>query len=262
MIMNGTPLVRGDANGFTYDGATNTVSLTDLPATRCRARRRRACKSASGVPPAAGRRLSTNTCEASDPHPRSPAGGIVFGARRPGGGLRRRRATRRRRPAPGDGLGRAPSLRRRSPRHGRCARQRLVGAAAGAARLWRHRRELRGGPRPACPRVARGFVLVAPDGTLDRTGQRFWNATDACCNFFGDSVDDVAYLHGLVREVAAAYHVDSRRIQRARVVQWRLHGAPPRLRGSGRRGGDQHLGYELGGPRQVPATKPGERHAG
>jgi len=62
------------------------------------------------------------------------------------------------------------------------------------------------------PALARreGFVLVAPDGTPDRRDNRFWNATDACCNFFGSEVDDVAYLRSLLREVAAAYHVDPR----------------------------------------------------
>jgi polyhydroxybutyrate depolymerase len=60
------------------------------------------------------------------------------------------------------------------------------------------------------PALARreGFVLVAPDGTPDQRGNRFWNATDACCNFFGAAVDDVAYLRGLVEEVGAAYHVE------------------------------------------------------
>ena len=42
----------------------------------------------------------------------------------------------------------------------------------------------------------RGLVLVAPDGTLDPRGHRFWNATDACCDFFDHPVDDVAYLRG------------------------------------------------------------------
>jgi polyhydroxybutyrate depolymerase len=63
------------------------------------------------------------------------------------------------------------------------------------------------------PALARreGFVLVAPDGTPDRRDHRFWNATDACCNFFAHPVDDVAYLRGLLAEVGAAYHVDARR---------------------------------------------------
>jgi hypothetical protein len=36
------------------------------------------------------------------------------------------------------------------------------------------------------------MVLVAPDGTLDRAGRRFWNAGRACCNFDGKAVDDLA----------------------------------------------------------------------
>jgi polyhydroxybutyrate depolymerase len=63
------------------------------------------------------------------------------------------------------------------------------------------------------PAAARrqGFVLIAPDGTVDPRGRRFWNATDACCDFFDEQVDDVAYLRALLTEVAAAYRVDPRR---------------------------------------------------
>jgi polyhydroxybutyrate depolymerase len=63
------------------------------------------------------------------------------------------------------------------------------------------------------PALARreSFVLIAPDGTPDPRGNRFWNATDACCNFFESTLDDVAYLRGLLKDVAAAYHVDRRR---------------------------------------------------
>lgn len=45
-----------------------------------------------------------------------------------------------------------------------------------------------------------GFGLILPDGTLDQDGNRFWNATDACCNFYESDVDDVAYLAALVAE--------------------------------------------------------------
>ena len=45
-----------------------------------------------------------------------------------------------------------------------------------------------------------GFGLILPDGTLDQDGNRFWNATDACCNFYGSEVDDAAYLAALVAE--------------------------------------------------------------
>ena len=57
-----------------------------------------------------------------------------------------------------------------------------------------------------------GFLLLTPHGTLDADGKYFWNATDACCNFYDDPVDDVAYLNGLVDEVAAVYNVDPKRI--------------------------------------------------
>ncbi len=59
---------------------------------------------------------------------------------------------------------------------------------------------------------AHGFVFAAPDGTLDSTGKLFWNATNACCNFGAVPVDDVAYLSGLVRDVKAAYAIDSKRV--------------------------------------------------
>jgi polyhydroxybutyrate depolymerase len=56
-------------------------------------------------------------------------------------------------------------------------------------------------------------VLYAhPDGTLDIKGNRFWNATDACCDFYGVTVDDVAYLTSLVTEIETRYSVDKKRI--------------------------------------------------
>ena len=56
------------------------------------------------------------------------------------------------------------------------------------------------------------LVLVAPDGSLDREGRRYWNATSACCNFFGGSVDDVAYLKRLIAEARGRYPIDPRRV--------------------------------------------------
>lgn len=58
----------------------------------------------------------------------------------------------------------------------------------------------------------RGFLVCHPEGTLDRLGSRFWNATDACCNFYGSDVDDSAYLRGLIEEIAREYPVDRKRI--------------------------------------------------
>jgi polyhydroxybutyrate depolymerase len=57
-----------------------------------------------------------------------------------------------------------------------------------------------------------GFLLIYPDGTADCVGDRFWNATDACCNFCGSTVDDSAYLAGLIDELETQFAIDSRRV--------------------------------------------------
>jgi len=43
-------------------------------------------------------------------------------------------------------------------------------------------------------------------------GQGFWNATDACCNFYGSTVDDEGYLKGVVDEIQSKLSVDPKRI--------------------------------------------------
>ncbi len=58
----------------------------------------------------------------------------------------------------------------------------------------------------------RTFLLALPDGKTDQLGNRFWDATDACCNGTGMPVDDVAYLTDVVRDVRHRYLVDARRI--------------------------------------------------
>lgn len=59
----------------------------------------------------------------------------------------------------------------------------------------------------------RGWLVVAPEGTTDQEGDRFWNAgTSGCCNLFDSSVDDSAYLSGLIDEISAAVTVDQERI--------------------------------------------------
>jgi polyhydroxybutyrate depolymerase len=60
--------------------------------------------------------------------------------------------------------------------------------------------------------TALGFILVIPDGTPNSNGERFWNATDACCDFEGQAVDDVGYIRGLIEEASANYRVDPRRV--------------------------------------------------
>lgn len=57
-----------------------------------------------------------------------------------------------------------------------------------------------------------GFILAHPNGTRDPAGNRFWNATDACCDFFGSGVDDVAYLEAVIDEIAGQYRVDEGRV--------------------------------------------------
>lgn len=59
---------------------------------------------------------------------------------------------------------------------------------------------------------ARGVLVAYPDGTLDRDGRRFWNATDACCDLYGSGVDDVAYLTAVLDDVERRYEVDRDRV--------------------------------------------------
>lgn len=58
----------------------------------------------------------------------------------------------------------------------------------------------------------RGFITLTPDGTLNPQGQRFWNATAACCDFWGSGVDDVSYLLGLLDQTAEFFNVDPTRV--------------------------------------------------
>ncbi|MCZ6682976.1 MAG: prolyl oligopeptidase family serine peptidase [Planctomycetota bacterium] len=57
-----------------------------------------------------------------------------------------------------------------------------------------------------------GFLYLYPDGTTRLFGIRFWNATDACCNFSGSNVDDVGYLMDVINEMKTQYNVDPRRV--------------------------------------------------
>ena len=57
-----------------------------------------------------------------------------------------------------------------------------------------------------------GFVLLVPGSTKDSKGQRFWNATDYCCNHFDSPVDDVSYLHDLILKTKSLYKIDPQRV--------------------------------------------------
>jgi polyhydroxybutyrate depolymerase len=56
------------------------------------------------------------------------------------------------------------------------------------------------------------MVVVAPDGTLDRQGRRFWNAGPACCNFDGKAVNDVARLEALIAHWLERPEIDPARV--------------------------------------------------
>ncbi len=58
----------------------------------------------------------------------------------------------------------------------------------------------------------RGFLYAYPDGTKDGSGNRFWNATDACCDFGKKAVDDSGYLSSVIKDIQKAYSVDPKRI--------------------------------------------------
>lgn len=56
------------------------------------------------------------------------------------------------------------------------------------------------------------YVLIVPDGLRNRSGQRYWNATDVCCDFDGTGNDDVGYLLGLLDELETVVPIDPARI--------------------------------------------------
>jgi polyhydroxybutyrate depolymerase len=57
-----------------------------------------------------------------------------------------------------------------------------------------------------------GFLYAHPNGTIDRSGNYFWNATNACCDYYGSPVDDSAYLYSVVEQIQQYYSVDPKRI--------------------------------------------------
>lgn len=56
------------------------------------------------------------------------------------------------------------------------------------------------------------ILYAFPDGTKDKRGNQFWNATDECCNRDNLPVDDVAYLTAVIDDMSARYNVDKKRI--------------------------------------------------
>jgi polyhydroxybutyrate depolymerase len=58
----------------------------------------------------------------------------------------------------------------------------------------------------------RGFVYAYPDGTTDVSDDRFWNATDACCDLYASRTDDSRYLSDLITTIQASYRIDTKRV--------------------------------------------------
>jgi polyhydroxybutyrate depolymerase len=58
----------------------------------------------------------------------------------------------------------------------------------------------------------RGFVYAYPDGSTDLRGDRFWDATDACCDFYGSVTDDSRHLSELIATIQSSYRIDRARV--------------------------------------------------
>jgi len=59
---------------------------------------------------------------------------------------------------------------------------------------------------------SRGFFYAYPNGLAEASGDQYWNATDACCDFYQKGTDDSAYLSGLIDELAERVEIDGRRV--------------------------------------------------
>lgn len=59
---------------------------------------------------------------------------------------------------------------------------------------------------------ARPFFYAMPNGSVDKVSKRFWNGTDACCDYGKLEVDDVAYLRRVIADVKSKHPVDPRRV--------------------------------------------------
>jgi polyhydroxybutyrate depolymerase len=54
----------------------------------------------------------------------------------------------------------------------------------------------------------RKFMLCVPNGFQNSQGDRYWNATNYCCDVEGQAPDDSGYLRGLIEQVIAEHSVD------------------------------------------------------
>ncbi|MBC97570.1 MAG: hypothetical protein CME63_07455 [Halobacteriovoraceae bacterium] len=49
-----------------------------------------------------------------------------------------------------------------------------------------------------------GYVYTAPNGIKNNEGKRFWNASEFCCNFDPQIVDDVSYIKNLIHRITTS----------------------------------------------------------
>jgi polyhydroxybutyrate depolymerase len=54
--------------------------------------------------------------------------------------------------------------------------------------------------------------VIAPDGSMDSRGRRFWNAGPSCCNFDHRNIDDIARIDRLIDRWTARPGVDPKRV--------------------------------------------------
>lgn len=57
-----------------------------------------------------------------------------------------------------------------------------------------------------------GFLLAFPEGSKDKQGTNFWNATEACCNFNKSTIDDESYLVKVVELINQKYPIDKKAV--------------------------------------------------
>lgn len=64
------------------------------------------------------------------------------------------------------------------------------------------------------PEIAdqRGLLVALPEGSQNRQGDRFWNASHACCDFYGVGIDDSTYITEVIQAVDEGYAVDPGRV--------------------------------------------------
>jgi polyhydroxybutyrate depolymerase len=57
-----------------------------------------------------------------------------------------------------------------------------------------------------------GVLVAYPGGTTDLAGNRYWNATPACCDLGKSNINDEAFIISVIDEISKIYQVDQKRI--------------------------------------------------